>query len=30
MRKPDFERMVDETYIFVNSKLLSYKTWKQN
>ena len=30
IRKPDSERMVCKTYIFINSKLLSYKNWKQN
>ena len=25
MRKPDFGRIVCKTYIFINSKLLSYK-----
>ena len=30
IQKPDSERMVRKIYIFINSKLLSYKTWKQN
>ena len=30
IRKPDSERMVYKTYIFINSNLLSYKTWKHN
>ena len=30
IRKPDSGRIVCKTYIFINSKLLSYKTWKQN
>ena len=30
IRKPDFGRIVCKTYIFINSKLLSYKNWKQN
>ena len=28
--KPDFGRIVCETYIFINSNLFSYKNWKQN
>ena len=28
--KPDSGRMVYKIYIFINSNLLSYKTWKQN
>ena len=30
IRKPDFEGIVCETYIFSNSNLLSYKNGKQN
>ena len=30
IRKPDSGRMVCETYIFINSNLLSYKNWKQS
>ena len=30
IRKPDSRRMVCKTYIFINSNVLSYKTWKQN
>ena len=30
IQKPDCGNMVYETYIFTNSSLLSYKTWKQN
>ena len=30
IRKPDSERIICETYIFINSNLLSYKKWKQN
>ena len=30
IRKPDFGRMVCRIYIFIDSDLLSYKTWKQN
>ena len=30
IRKPDSGRMVYKTYIYINSNLLSYKTWKQN
>ena len=29
IRKPDFGRMSCKTYIFINSNLLSFKTWKQ-
>ena len=28
--KPDSGRAVCKTYIFINSNLLSYKSWKQN
>ena len=28
--KPDSTYMVCESYIFINSNLLSYKSWKQN
>ena len=28
--KPNSGRKVCETYIFINSNLLSYKNWKQN
>ena len=28
IRKPDPGRMVYKTYIFINSNLLPYKTWK--
>ena len=28
--KPDSARTVCKTYIFINSNLLSYKSWKQN
>ena len=28
IRKPDSGRIVYKTYIFINSNLLSYKTWK--
>ena len=28
--KPDSGRTVYKIYIFINSNLLSYKTWKQN
>ena len=27
--KPESRRMVCNTYIFINSNLLSYKNWKQ-
>ena len=30
IQKPDSKCMVYKTYIFINSNLLSYKTWKQN
>ena len=30
MQKPDSEWMISNTYIFINSNLLSYKKWKQN
>ena len=30
IRKPDSWRIVCKTYIFINSKHLSYKNWKQN
>ena len=30
IQKPDSRRMVCKTYIFSNSNLLSYKSWKQN
>ena len=30
MRKPDSERIVCKTYVFINSNPLSYKNWKQN
>ena len=30
MQKPDSEWMISNTYIFINSTLLSYKNWKQN
>ena len=30
IRKPDSGRIVSKIYIFINSNLLSYKTWKQN
>ena len=30
IRKPNSRAMVYKAYIFINSKLLSYKTWKQN
>ena len=30
IRKPDFERIVCKTYVFINSILFSYKNWKQN
>ena len=30
LRKPDSGCMVSTTYIFINSNLLCYKTWKQN
>ena len=30
MRKPDSERIVSKTYVFINSNPLSYKNWKQN
>ena len=30
IRKPDSGRMFCKTYTFINSKLLSYKNWKQN
>ena len=30
IRKPDSERIVCKTYVFINSKPLSYKNWKQN
>ena len=29
-RKPGSGRIVCETYIFINSNLLSHKKWKQN
>ena len=29
-RKQDSGRMVYKSYIFINSNLLSHKTWKQN
>ena len=28
--KPDYGRIVYETYIFIKSNLLSYENWKQN
>ena len=28
IRKPDSERIVCKTYIFINSNLLSYRNWK--
>ena len=30
IRKQDFGRMLNKSYIFRNSNLSSYKTWKQN
>ena len=30
IRKPDSGRLVYKTYIFIKSKLSSYKNWKQN
>ena len=30
IRKPDSERIICKTYVFINSKLLSYKNRKQN
>ena len=30
IQKPDSERIVCKTYIFINNNLLSYKDWKQN
>ena len=30
MQKPDSEWMICNTYIFINSTLLSYKNWKRN
>ena len=30
IREPDSGRMVYKTYIFINSNLFSYKTWKYN
>ena len=30
IQKPDSGRIICKTYIFINSKLLSYKNWKQN
>ena len=29
-QKPDSAWMIRNTYIFINSNLLSYKNWKQN
>ena len=30
IQKPDSEWIVCKTYVFINSKPLSYKNWKQN
>ena len=30
IRKPDSERMVCNSFIFINSNLLSYKNWNEN
>ena len=30
IRKPDSERIVCKTYIFINSNFLPYQNWKQN
>ena len=30
IRKPDSERIICKTYIFISSNCLSYKNWKQN
>ena len=30
IRKPNFGRIVCETSVFINSSLLSHKSWKQN
>ena len=30
IRELDSKQVVYETYIFINSNLLSYKNWKQN
>ena len=29
IQEPDSKRIVCKTYIFINSRLLFYKTWKQ-
>ena len=30
MQKPDSRWLVSKTYIFIDSKFLSYQNWKQN
>ena len=30
IQKPNSERIVCKTYIFINTNLLSYKIWKKN